>query len=86
MDQLACGTLVGEQAGSGGAHALGFERGHCPSKRGWQPCLSLARKQPRLNSGSWRRRKGKKAPGADNAFEKLPDELLLKVTIRQCQQ
>ena len=30
------------------------------------------------------KKEGQESTGADNAFEKLPDELLLKVTIRQC--
>ena len=62
------------------AHALGFERGFASN---WSLEMPVTRSQAvAAEQCKLEKREGQESACVDNAFEKIPDELLLKVTMR----
>ena len=62
------------------AHALGFERNFASN---WSLDMPVTRSQAvAAEQCKLEKKEGQESACVDNAFEKIPDELLLKVTIR----
>ena len=62
------------------AHALGFERAFASN---WSLDMPVTRSQAvAAEHFKLEKKEGQESACVDNAFEKIPDELLLKVTMR----